>query len=455
MAEGVGVAGLVDGQDVAGDRLAQQPHQLLGVLADHLGQQLVVHPGAGHRGHLQHPLGRLRQRLHPGQDQLPQHRRQPGPVQVGGHQLLGEERVALRAGQHLPDQRRRGRLAQDPGQQPGHVPAAQPAQLQPLGPAAAVQLGQERPQRMAAVQLVGPVGEHQGDPAAQVADQEAEQVAGGLVGPVQVLHHHQQRAGLGEAVQDPEQQLEQPRRGQRGRRRRAPGRGRGAELGHQPGQLGPGAAQHPLQLRRLGDAGQRAQRLHQRGVRQDALPDVQAATGERDRAPPGGLAEQLGDQPGLADAGLARHHHGGGPAGRRQLEGRPELGDLGVAADQNRTGDSAGHAADHGRCRHRGQAPAGRGWRTRRRRQTLRRRRVAGRRPARASRARRSAAARWWSSVMCWMTISWGDTRYISSSSRYVRSRTRIGLRPHPAHGDDALLQPGRLLISSRVAAPP
>jgi hypothetical protein len=178
MAEGVGVAGLVDGQDVAGDRLAQQPHQLLGVLVDHLGQQLVVHPGAGHRRHLQHPLGRLGQRLHPGQDQLPQRRRQPGALQVGGHQLLGEERVALGAGQHLPDQRRRRRLAQDPGQQPGQLAAAQAAQLQPLGPAAAVQLGQERPQGVAAVQLVGPVGQDQGHPATQVAVKEPEQVAG-------------------------------------------------------------------------------------------------------------------------------------------------------------------------------------------------------------------------------------------------------------------------------------
>jgi hypothetical protein len=347
MAEGVGVAGLVGRQHVTADRLAQQPHQLLGVLADHGRQQLVVDPGAGHRRHLQHPLGRFGERGHPGQHQVAQDQRQPGPLQVGGQQLLGEERVALRTGQDLPDQRRRRRLTQDPGQQLPQVAAAQPVQLQPLGPAAAVQLGQERPQRVAAVQLVGPVGQDQGHPAAQVADQEPEQVAGGLVGPVQVLHHQQQRAALGEAVQHPEQQLEQPRRGQRGLDR--PAGGLRAQLGHQPGQLGAGPAQHPVQLPRAQRHGQRPQRLHQRRIGQDPFADVQAAAGERDRAELAGPADQVGDQPGLADTGLARHHHDGGPAGRGPFEGHLELGGLGVAADQNRAGDSAGHASDHPR----------------------------------------------------------------------------------------------------------
>jgi len=56
---------------------------------------------------------------------------------------------------------------------------------------------------MAPVQLVGAVGHHQRHAAAQVADQKAQQVTGGPVGPVQVLHHHQQRAALGKPVQHP------------------------------------------------------------------------------------------------------------------------------------------------------------------------------------------------------------------------------------------------------------
>jgi hypothetical protein len=38
------------------------------------------------------------------------------------------------------------------------------------------------------------------------------------------------------------------------------------------------------------------------------------------RAGPAGPADQLGDQPGLADAGLARHHHDRGLTGPRPLE---------------------------------------------------------------------------------------------------------------------------------------
>ena len=87
--------------------------------------------------------------LDPRQQQVAQRRRQlggpPGVRHAGGQQLLGEERVALRAGQDFPDQRGGRWLAEDPGQQLAQLAAAQPAQCQPLGPAAAVQLAKERP----------------------------------------------------------------------------------------------------------------------------------------------------------------------------------------------------------------------------------------------------------------------------------------------------------------------
>jgi hypothetical protein len=55
--------------------------------------------------------------------------------------------------------------------------------------------------------------------------------------PVQILDHQHQAPALGQAVQHPEQQLEQPA---------GHGRGRGAELGHLAGQLDPGPVQDPL-----------------------------------------------------------------------------------------------------------------------------------------------------------------------------------------------------------------
>ena len=135
-----------------------------------------------------------------------------------------------------------------------------------------------------------------------------------------VLHHQQHRAALGQAVQHPEQELEQPRRRQRGRLLPT---GRWAKLRHKPSQLRAGAAQHPLQLLRVHGAGERAQRFDDRRVGQHPFPDIQATAGKRHGAEAVGVADQLGDQPGLADAGLARHHHDGGLAGRRTFERRP------------------------------------------------------------------------------------------------------------------------------------
>jgi hypothetical protein len=304
MAKHVGASGLVDQQHMMAHRLPQHSHQPLGVLADHRGQQLVVHSGAGHRRRLQHPLGGLRQPLHPGQHQVAQGRRQPGALPVGGQQLLGKNRVALRARQDLPHQHRRHRPVQDPTQQLGQLLAVQPAKLQPLDPAAAVQLGQQRPQRVAAVQLIGAVAQHQRDPAAQVPDHKAQQVAGGLVGPVQVLDHQQHRPTRGQPVQHPQQQLEQPRWRQRRRCRLAGGSH--AQLGDQPSQLPAGAAQDLCELLRIQGAGQRAQRLDHRRVGQHTLTHVQAAATEYHHPGLGGVVGQLGDQAGLADAGFAR-----------------------------------------------------------------------------------------------------------------------------------------------------
>ena len=346
MPEAVGVPLLVGDQQVAGDRLAQQPEQPLLRHGGHGSQQLVVDLGAGRRGHPQHLLGLLGQGLHPGQQQVAQGRGQLGPPRVGGQQLLGEERVALRAGQDVGDQPRRGRVAEDPGHQTGQLGAGERVELQALGAAAPFHLGQERPQRVAGVQLVGAVGEDRDHPGPEVAQQELEQVEGGPVGPVQVLDHHQDRAPLGQAVDDPEQQLEQPPR--RGRDRHRRGR---AQLGHEAGQLRAGAAEHRVQLVGPDGGRQRPQGLHHRRVRQDAVADVEAAAGQHHGAGRAGLAGELGDQPGLAHPGLAGHHDGDRLAGRGALQRRPEPSELGGATDQDGAGDHLGHATDHARRR--------------------------------------------------------------------------------------------------------
>jgi hypothetical protein len=118
----------------------------------------MVHPLAGHGGDLEQLVSCLGQRLYSRKQQVPQHLRQlggfAGSLDAGGQQLLGEGGIAFRAGQDFADKRSGGRLAADPRQQLAQLAAAQAAQFEPFGPAAAVQLCKERPQRVAAVQLI-------------------------------------------------------------------------------------------------------------------------------------------------------------------------------------------------------------------------------------------------------------------------------------------------------------
>ena len=107
---------------------------------------------------------------------------------------------------------------------------------------------------MAAVQLVGAVAGHQGDPAAaRGPDQEGQQVAGGAVGPVEVLDHQQQRGQLGQADQQRQHPVEQldPLEA-------VPGRGRrpvvGGQLGQQPAEAGTAAPAGPPPRPRPGGA---------------------------------------------------------------------------------------------------------------------------------------------------------------------------------------------------------
>jgi hypothetical protein len=131
-------------------------------------------------------------------------------AELGGpDELLGEERVAL-----------------GPRHDRRHVPLAHPTpvRVQPVqrvhqpahlgvgqrGELHAVDAGQPRPltdrlaQRVPAVQVVGAVGPHDRDrPAEGPREEEAQEVPGGLVRPVQVLHHDEHRPLRGERLQRP------------------------------------------------------------------------------------------------------------------------------------------------------------------------------------------------------------------------------------------------------------
>jgi hypothetical protein len=147
------------------------------------------------------------------QQHVAQGRRKLGPAVVtrGGEQLLGEKRVATRAGMDGLEEARVEVTPRDGLELLGRFPASEGRKLDPVDAARPLELGEEGQQRMASMKLVRAIGQHEHDRnVAQVAHEEAEQVAGGLVGPVKVLDDERDRAFRGQPLEHAEQKLEQP-----------------------------------------------------------------------------------------------------------------------------------------------------------------------------------------------------------------------------------------------------
>ena len=183
-------------------------------------------------------------------------------------------------------------------------------------------------QRVAAVQVVGAVRRHDPDRAAEApGEQEGEQVARRPVGPVDVLDDEQQRPVGHEVLQRGVQRLEEVGPVEGVGRVGVPAGGPGA-AGEQPaaglqvGQRRVGLRQPGGDLRVVG--GQPAEDLGEREVGQRAVAEVEAVAHQGAPAGVGRAVDELGEQPGLADAGVtaeqhergARHAASSSPAGR-------------------------------------------------------------------------------------------------------------------------------------------
>jgi hypothetical protein len=148
-----------------------------------------------------------------------------------GHQRLGEQRAAMPALVHRVDQPRLGNPAQDAGELIAHLGPRQRAKLDPAGAGHPVQAREQQPERIG-LDLIGAERGHDHDRGiTRAGGQEAQQVAGGPVGPVQVLDDDDERLLFGERLQQAEQRPEQPGGAQAG----VAARWRRAELGQQPG----------------------------------------------------------------------------------------------------------------------------------------------------------------------------------------------------------------------------
>jgi hypothetical protein len=341
VAEAVAAVGVRD-RDLAAHGLAQPLAQLAGVEVGQVAQQVVVQRLAGEPA--QDLLGGFGQPLHAQHQRVAQRRRQrPAAVEPHGQQLLREQRVALAARVEPLDQAGIRAAAEDVGQLLRHLVAAEALQLDQVRQRVARQLGQQRPQRVTAVELVGAVGaDHQDPLRAQRPREEPHEAAGGAVRPVQVLDHEQQRLLLRHRVEDREQRLEHAHLlGLGARVARA-----ASEAGQDRGEVGALARRQRVESG-VAVARHATQRAHQRRVGQLALAQLDTVAAEHARARRARRAGQLAGQPRLANPGLARQESQRGGAGGAGLEHRAQLRQFSGSPYEAGARDPGRHAGSH------------------------------------------------------------------------------------------------------------
>ena len=255
-------------------------------------------------------------------------------AQRRGDQLLGEERVALRAGADRLDQLRGQRAVALAGDERRElVPRERPELHRERDPAAPQPGGQPVHRVVLAHRVVPPRRDDQHAAVVDGVRQEGEEVERRPVGPVQVLEHQHDRRGGAETLERRAHRLEQVQlrlAGVRGRRsRRAASRAAGATAPGSPS--------------RTARAAQRPERLDEREVGQGGADEVDAPAREHGRAAPARPLRQLAGQPRLADAGGAGDQGGRAAPGRRSVERLLEPRQLRRPADEPVAGGRRGH----------------------------------------------------------------------------------------------------------------
>jgi hypothetical protein len=300
---------LLGDQHAVVDRLAQRlAHLALGEPRDG-GEQRVADVASGGRGQAQQAPRPVVEPGHALEQQVAQATRErTAPLAAGVEQLLGEEGVALGAGDDRRRERRRQRRVGVRLQQRCQLIVAERAELQHQRRArAAHATGQpaHAPGRGVLVRAVGP--ELEDRQVVQVVGEEDDQVERGGVGPVEVLQHQQQRRAGRALAEQRERLLEQAQ---------------------------PRAGRPRLDVQ---ERAQGSQRLGERLERQLRADQVDRAAEQHLEALAAGTAGQIGREPGLADARFPGDQHGPTLAGPRRVERPRELLDLAPAPDEQPT----------------------------------------------------------------------------------------------------------------------
>ena len=259
----------------------------------HRDQQLVVDPRPGDRRDAQDLLAGVRDGRDAREDDIAQPRRdcvRAGLARRGDH-LLGVERVPVGPLERPVDQPGVRGVTELIGEQPSQLVTIEPGKVDAIDALVALELGQERQEGAARIDLVGPDGGDDQHPlVSKVAHQERQEIARRLVGPLEVLDHEEHGAESGDPFEDPEDELEQADLGESlvGRRalaiervRRRPRLrvlpvGSAANLGHQAGQLASARSEERRQRPRVDVAEERPERLDERPVREPAGPEREA-----------------------------------------------------------------------------------------------------------------------------------------------------------------------------------
>ena len=327
VAEAVRALGRRD-EHLVGDRLARALHQLGRAQPGDRLEQPVRDRAVEHGGGADDGLRGGGEPLDAGEQRVAQRLGQQPAVAVLGvrEQLLGEQRVALRAAEEPLGQLVRGRLLQDARELRGDLVAVEALERDPLDAGGALQLGQQRAQRVAPVQLVGAVGDDEAERLlARAAHEEREEVARRAVGPVDVLERQQHRAGASELLEQRQHRLEQAALA--GARLLVGACADAAQLGQQVGERVARARRELLGRVRAHPARERPQRGDERRVRDLRAAELEALAQEHARIARTRARLHLAQQPRLADARLAGDEHErrppAGGALQRAFEQRP------------------------------------------------------------------------------------------------------------------------------------
>ncbi len=200
-------------EDVRVDRLAQgSVEQFVGQIDDR-GQQVVRHATSRDSGDADDAAPLLGEAVEAHQQQVGQlgrHHVLLRPLGRGGDQLFGEERVALGPVDDLAQVLLGERSGMQAVDELTHLVGVERRQVQALDARQPAPLGNRAAQRVAAMQVVAAVADHDRQPLiALPGEQEAQQVARGLVGPVDVLDDEQHRGRFRQPRQGTQHGFEQ------------------------------------------------------------------------------------------------------------------------------------------------------------------------------------------------------------------------------------------------------